>query len=126
MFQSLVVSLASTLASRGTSEGSSFSEASLAADSAELGAKLSKGASVEAALLELGSVLGERLVLGQTHHLAAVDGGVVAGYAHPKHAGAAAGTGRMAALVSLRASPSGADLTGIASQLARHIVALQP
>merc|ERR1712070_317954 len=56
--------------------------------------------------------------------------GVISGYAHPKHVDAVAGTGRMAALVSLRPTPStmqaAVDLSRVASQLARHVVAMQP
>jgi elongation factor Ts len=133
LFQELAISVACTHAARGAGgQGSELGEVLLAASTPELSAKLSSGASVQAALLELGSVLGERLVLGQSRLLEASpsSGGVVAGYAHPKHVGAVAGTGRMAALVSLRPSPNNAEvvdaLTQIASQMARHIVASQP
>lgn len=130
LFQHLAISLASTAAgSTSVREGAALQEAPLTSCPSDLGAKLSAGVLVEGALLELGSVLGERLVLGQSHALVAT-GGVVAGYAHPKHAGALPGTGKMAALISLRPLPAGtevaADLARVAAQLARHIVAMQP
>jgi len=130
LFQQLAVSLACTAAGNEVSrESAALGEAPLTSLASDLSAKLSTGVSVEAALLELGSILGERLVLGPSHELVST-GGVVAGYAHPKHAGALPGTGRMAALISLRPSPAGAeaaaDLARTASQLARHIVAMQP
>lgn len=88
------------------------------------------GVTVSDALLEVGSVLGEKLVLGNVHTLSAPIGGVVAGYVHPKQADGLPGTGRMAALVALCPTPSsGCDLDqlrAIADKLARHIVAAQP
>mmetsp|Transcript_51811 Transcript_51811/g.160699 ORF Transcript_51811/g.160699 Transcript_51811/m.160699 type:complete len:357 (-) Transcript_51811:60-1130(-) len=92
--------------------------------------QVTPGTKVSAALLELGSVLGERLVLGQAQHLQAPAGGVVAGYVHPKQADGLPGTGRMAALVAMQPAPAeGCDLERLhasASKLARHIVAVQP
>ncbi|CAE8600902.1 unnamed protein product, partial [Polarella glacialis] len=85
---------------------------------------------VKEVLLELGSVLGEKLLLGQVLCLAAPTGGVVAGYVHPKQADGLPGTGRMAATVALRPAPAaGCDLVRlrvIAAHLARHTVAAQP
>lgn len=92
--------------------------------------QLHAGTAVDAALLELGSVLGERLVVGQVRHLAVPSGGVLAGYAHPKWADGLPGTGRIAALVALKPEPAeGCDLdrlNEVAGQLARHVVAAQP
>lgn len=87
--------------------------------------QMSAGASVGQALLELGSVLGERLHLGKAARLEAKDG-VVAAYVHPKFADSAPGTGKIAALVALRAVGGSPDLNDLAQQLARHIVAVQP
>jgi len=83
------------------------------------------------ALLELGSVLGERLVLGDAKCLVAPEAGVIGGYVHPKMADGLANTGRMAALVALRPLPASAPcdadrLRAIVAQLARHVVAAQP
>merc|ERR1719247_2198697 len=83
LFQELAISVACTHAARGAGgQGSELGEVLLAASTPELSAKLSSGASVQAALLELGSVLGERLVLGQSRLLEASpsSGGVVAGH----------------------------------------------
>jgi elongation factor Ts len=92
-----------------------------------------QGAGVGPALLELGSVLGERLVLGRSWRLEPRQtSSILAGYVHPKFSDGIAGTGRMAALVSVRASPSPTDpqkaerLQTVATQLARHVVAAQP
>lgn len=134
LFQKLAVCVAQTAAGKAASSESSFSgEVPLEATAGEVRDKLSAGVSVESALLELGSVLGERLVLGQSEQLGKTLSAesIVAGYAHPKHAGALLGTGRMAALVSLNASPSPGDeqkvgIASMASQLARHVVASRP
>lgn len=93
--------------------------------------QLTTGIALPEALLELGSVLGEKLVLGEVQRLTAASGaGVVGGYVHPKSADGMPGTGRMAALISLRPLPSeGCDmerLRVIAAHLARHAVAAQP
>lgn len=92
--------------------------------------QLRTGATLSEALLELGSVLGEKLVLGNVHILSPPPGGIVAGYVHPKSVDSMQGTGRMAGLVSLR-SPDGLGSSPdafhtTASRLARHIVAAQP
>jgi len=73
--------------------------------------------------------VGEKLVLGEVWQLRAPDGGVVGGYVHPKQADGLAGTGRMAALVSLEPAPQGRELERLgelASRLARHVVGVQP
>mmetsp|Transcript_36662 Transcript_36662/g.56837 ORF Transcript_36662/g.56837 Transcript_36662/m.56837 type:complete len:367 (+) Transcript_36662:56-1156(+) len=126
----LLQHLALAIASTAGAAPSDLATATLEVSNADLSAKLSTGASIEKALLEIGSVLGERLVLGQSQHLEIKpDTGVVAGYVH-KQAGAVSGTGRMAALVSLIPSAmengTAPKLTAIASQLARHIVASRP
>lgn len=104
-------------------------ETELGEEAAEL-RQLTPGTKVSAALLELGSVLGERLVLGQAQHLEAPAGGAIAGYVHPKQADGLPGTGRMAALVALKPVPAdGCDLERLragAAKLARHVVASQP
>ncbi|CAJ1341010.1 unnamed protein product [Effrenium voratum] len=68
-----------------------------------IAAQLRAGTALSEALLELGSVLGEKLVLSHVHFLAPPPDGVVAGYVHPKFAVSMPGTGRMAGLVSLLA-----------------------
>jgi len=96
-----------------------------------------KGVAVGAALLELSSVLGERLVLGKNWCLAPTASAsncpvALAGYAHPKFADGLPGTGRMAAIVAIGAtcqtmsSEVQTRLDTICAQLARHIVAAQP
>jgi len=129
LLQHLAIAIAST-AGAAPSNFSDLAKATLEVNNEELSSKLSKDAPTEVALLEIGSVLGERLVLGESQHLEITpDTGVVAGYVH-KQAGAVAGTGRMAALVSLIPSPvesgTASKITVIASQLARHIVASRP
>jgi len=128
LFQQIGLCLASTALQHraGTDE---LLEVSLEDGAGHL-KQVSAGAKVGAALLELGSVLGERLVLGQAQHLEAPPSGVVAGYVHPKQADGLPGTGRMAALVALRPLPAeSCDLERLhtsAAQLARHVVAAQP
>lgn len=98
-------------------------------DGPERPAQLRAGATLSEALLELGSVLGEKLVLGNVHVLSPRPGGIVAGYVHPKSADSMRGTGRMAGLVSVRSPDSHSSADGfraMASRLARHIVAAQP
>jgi len=98
-------------------------------DGPERPAQLRVGATLSEALLELGSVLGEKLVLGDVHVLSPPPGGIVAGYVHPKSVDSMPGTGRMAGLVALR-SPDGPGTPDAfkttAGRLARHIVAAQP
>jgi len=69
-------------------------------------------------------------VLGRNHCVEASTGGVIAGYAHPKQAGAVSQTGRMAAVVSMSGLPmdiaKNSALLEIASQVARHVVASRP
>ncbi|CAE7493672.1 tsf [Symbiodinium natans] len=97
------------------------------ADGPERPAPLREGALLSEALLELGSVLGEKLILANVQFLKAPPQGVVAGYAHPKSADSLPGTGRMASLVSLSSDKcDAASLHTIASRLARHVVAAQP
>jgi len=128
LFQRISLCLASANARR--LEGpEALLEAELGEEAAEL-RQVAPGTTVAAALLELGSVLGERLVLGQAQHLQAPPGGAVAGYVHPKQADGLPGTGRMAALVALRPVPAeGCEperLRASAAKLARHVVAAQP
>lgn len=128
-FQQLNTCLAFTAAQQSTDM---TGESKLALENFRIGLTVADdGISVDAALMELGSRLGERLVLGQVHQvLVPASGGVLAAYAHPKFSDALAGTGRMAALVALRSSPAGGcdatRLQGVAAKLARHIVASQP
>jgi elongation factor Ts len=134
IFQQLCVAVARTAAREAVNVGGStedvlntLSEAPLegAADIKQLRPDVS----VAAALLELGSVLGERLLLSSSRAIAARPGGVVAGYAHRKQADSLLGTGRMAALVSVLPEGGAVDterLHSTALQLARHIVAAQP
>lgn len=132
IFQRLSLCLASVAARAGASSPTGLGEATLLeadCSPAEL-RQLRAGTAVDAALLELGSVVGERLVVGKAHHLAAPSGGVVAGYAHPKQADGLPGTGRIAALVALKPEPAeSCDLDRLhemAGQLARHVAAAQP
>jgi len=129
IFQQLVVSLAHTAAAQKGTE--SLAEAPLVlfpgADQAQL--KEKAGKSCGEALLELGSVLGERIELGKSWRLAAAEGSILSGYVHPKSREDLAGTGRMAALVSSTGSSEEAEeqkLRAAGAQLARHIVAMQP
>jgi len=91
---------------------------------------LKPGTTVAAALLETGSIVGERFVLGQVSSLPAPEGCIVGGYVHPKDTSSLPNTGRMAALVAVR--PVGGQgapeerLREVAGRLARHIVAAQP
>ncbi|CAE7210831.1 tsf [Symbiodinium pilosum] len=113
------------------------------ADGPDRPSQFRTGAVVSEALLELGSVLGEKLVLANVQFLAAPAQGVVGGYVHPKSADGLPGTGRMAGLVAVRSERCDpAALQTIASRLvrafsllnglvmrhaqARHVVAAQP
>lgn len=92
---------------------------------------LTAGTTVETALLESGSRVGERLVLGQVWSLRAPPHSLLAGYVHPKDATGLPNTGRMAALIGIQALPlqvscDAERLHAVAMQLARHIVAAQP
>lgn len=129
LFQRTALAVAGTALGQSAVDAGNLAEAALKTDGhTQVAEKVSSGASVQVGLLEVSSVLGEKLVLGQSHCLS---GSLVAGYAHPKHTDALAGTGRMAAIVALRSTPSelrdGTDaLTAMAAKLARHIVAAQP
>merc|ERR1712176_1616271 len=85
IFQHLTAAVAST-AAKHSAQTSELSEQLLDLERCrESLPQVKDGTSVGAALLEIGSVLGERLVLGQVKHAAAQSSeGVVAGYAHPK------------------------------------------
>ncbi|OLP83419.1 Elongation factor Ts [Symbiodinium microadriaticum] len=129
LFQQTLRHLAKMLAAEPETADAGI-EAALAmrvADGPERPPQLREGAPLSEALLELGSVLGEKLVLANVHFLKAPAEGVVAGYVHPKFADSLSGTGRMAGLVSVSGGrcDSGA-LHRIASRLARHVVAAQP
>jgi len=129
LFQRAALAVAGTALAQPSAEVGTLAEAALNTEGhTQVAEKVSSGASVQVGLLEVSSVLGEKLVLGQSHCLS---GTLVAGYAHPKHADALTGTGRMAAIVAIRSTPSeppnGADpLAAMAAKLARHIVAAQP
>jgi len=132
MFQRLSLCLATVAARVRASSPTGLGEAMLLeadCSSTEL-PQLCAGTAVDAALLELGSVVGERLIVGQVQHLAVPLGGVIAGYAHPKQADGLSGTGRIAALVALKPEPAEdcdlGRLNEVAGQLARHVVAAQP
>lgn len=140
LFQQLSASVASTLAASPQlalcETGQTLSSAPLVlcqgADEQQLVDR--QGKAIGDALLEVGSVLGERLSLGRRWYLgneAAFEGVVMAGYAHTTSTGSVAGTGRMAAIVKVKAEPAGSPeqadrLRAVAGQLARHIVAGQP
>lgn len=135
LFQQLAVSVALTAAQKDhlsltpSELTEAVSEAAL--QRVEGFTRISDGLPVKTALLELSGILGERIVLGECQSLVAPAGSVVEGYIHPKGQDAAfPGTGRLAALVAVRASPEGAGdqerLRAIAKKLARHIVAAQP
>lgn len=87
------------------------------------------GATVEAAVTALSTVVGEKLSLGRIVFLQPPVGGVVAGYVHPS-AKAMPGNGKMAAVLALRGVPEPQDadksLGPLARKLARHVVATQP
>jgi len=127
IFQQFALALAATGA-RWLPTGKALEEAAL--EQPESGFdNLSAGASVSTALLEVGSVLGERLVLGSSACLAAPPGGVIASYVHPKQADGLIGTGKLAALVSMRPDGDSVNterLQAVATQIARHTVAMQP
>jgi len=132
IFQRLSLCLATVAARERASSPTGLGEAALLESDCsptEL-QQIHAGTAVDAALLELGSILGERLVVGRVQHLAVSSGGVLAGYAHPKQADGLSGTGRIAALVALKPEPAeGCDLdrlNEVAGQLARHVVAAQP
>jgi len=99
-------------------------------DNAENIRGISEHASVRTALLELGSVLGERLQLGEYHRIVAPPTGAVGGYIHRKQMDSLPNMGRIAALVSIAThgnqSPDENMLQSIASQLARHVAAANP
>mmetsp|Transcript_7369 Transcript_7369/g.15915 ORF Transcript_7369/g.15915 Transcript_7369/m.15915 type:complete len:357 (+) Transcript_7369:68-1138(+) len=129
LFQQTLRHLAKMLVAEPETAGAGV-EAALAmrvADGPERPSQLREGAPLSEALLELGSVLGEKLVLANVHFLKAPAEGVVAGYVHPKFADSLVGTGRMAGLVSVSGGRCGSHaLHRIASRLARHVVAAQP
>lgn len=131
LFQQLCVCLAQTAVGCMSSGGASaLAEAELA-DTPSRPKQVRPGTPVAAALLELGSVVGERFVLGEVLCLPAPAGGVVAGYVHPKQADGVANTGRMGALVAIQPLPPTAPcdaerLRSVAAQLARHVAAAQP
>jgi len=89
---------------------------------------LNADTTVEGALLETGSKVGERFVLGTVYPLQARGQCVVAGYVHPKDAESLKSTGRMASLVAIEGAGScePSRLNEVASRLARHIVAASP
>lgn len=128
LFQRLTLAVAAAAAQR------SEPVADVRIEDVEGLAPVAAGVTVSQALLELTSVVGERLALGRAERLEAGPGAVVAGYAHPRHAGAAPGTGRLAAIVGVRGTPGPAGLPGdaderlraVGQQLARHVVAAQP
>lgn len=127
IFQQFSLALAAT-AARCLPGGEALQDATLQLPESGF-ENLSAGASVSTALLEVGSVLGERLVLGSSACLAAPRGGVVASYVHPRQADGLSGTGRLAALVSMRPDGDSSDaerLQAAATQVARHTVAMQP
>jgi len=130
LFQQVILYLARFVATKPVAGGTEALQTLQLEDGPGRPPQLTTGKPLPEALLELGSVLGEKLLLGDVHCLAAPPGGVVAGYVHPKQADGMPGTGRMAALVSLQPSPSeGCDmqrLQATAVHLARHIVAAQP
>lgn len=134
LFQQLCVAVARTAAREAVKHGGgaedsldTLSEAPLEG-SADI-KQLRPNVSVGAALMELGSVLGERMQLSSSRSLIARPDGVVAGYAHRKQVDSHLGTGRMAALVSVSPEGGAVDserLRATALQIARHIVAAQP
>lgn len=134
IFQKLSVCLAQSLA---TASSSSSKEALAVEDlqalslqeAANLPKQVRPGSLVSEALLEVGSVVGEKLVVGEVASIRSPSGGVIGGYVHPKQADGLPGTGRIAALVTLLPLPAQCDadrLRAVATQLARHIVASQP
>lgn len=129
MFQQVLLFLARSIAASPPGPAESI-QSLILEDGPGRPQQLTTGIALPEALLELGSVLGEKLLLGEVQRLAAADAGVIGGYVHPKSADGMAGTGRMAALVSLRPLPSeGFDserLRATAAHLARHVVAAQP
>jgi len=123
-FQSFCLQLSKVLEDRPIASAEGLLSEPLAAS-----ARVAEGTEVKDALLHVGSVLGEKLVLGECWRLSAPEDGVVAGYVHPKFADGQPNTGRMGALVSVKALGGKADAQGlkaVANQLARHIVAGQP
>jgi len=132
LFQRLAGKLAEAVATGGKADAAgvcdvaTILEAPLP-DAAEM-SQLSSGAAVATALLELGSVLGEKLVLGKALQLNVAAPAVLAGYVHPKFSDGAAGVGKAAALVAVEAHPPQAAeaLAPLALQLAKHCVAIQP
>eukprot|EP00913_Durusdinium_trenchii_P002665 g2466.t1 len=77
--------------------------------------QLRAGATLSEALLELGSVLGEKLVLGNVPALADCQ----VSYVHPKSADSMRGTGRMAGLVSVRSPDSHSSADGFRAMASR-------
>lgn len=130
LFQRLALSLAQTaVGCSADNVQAQLPQVPLIPPAGEPLSQVSDGASVETALLEMGSVVGERFILGDVLHLGAPQGGTLAGYAHPRHSDALPGTGRMAAMVALSAVPPDTNAKGLsntAALLARHIVAAQP
>eukprot|EP00812_Abedinium_dasypus_P010376 NODE_3999_length_720_cov_311.780451.p1 GENE.NODE_3999_length_720_cov_311.780451~~NODE_3999_length_720_cov_311.780451.p1 ORF type:complete len:191 (+),score=67.42 NODE_3999_length_720_cov_311.780451:3-575(+) len=91
-----------------------------------MGKSVSKGATVATVLLELGSVLGERLSLGRYQRVAAPEGGVVGSYVHRTETDTHQSVGRIAALVAVHGDADARQLDAVATQLARHCAAAQP
>jgi len=132
LFQALAGQLATTVALNGKPDPLGVCDVQHVLEvpfhkAAEI-SQLSSGSAVQTALLELGSVLGEKLVLGQALYLHRSEAGAVAGYVHPKFSDGAAGVGKAAALVCVEADPPQAaeKLEPIAVQLAKHCVAMRP
>jgi len=130
LFQAFCLSLAHVVEKRPVPAQGDAAEGLLDVPLGASSGNLAADTLVKTALLERGSVLGEKLVLGQAFRLAAPDGGgIVAGYVHPKFADGQANTGRMGSLVAIRPLGGTADAEGlraVAALLARHIVAAQP
>lgn len=128
LFQRLCLSVAVT-AARATAAGTEeLLQIPVGGD--DLPKQLRPGASIKEGLLEVGSVLGEKLLLTEAKILKTPPSGVIAGYVHPKQADGMPGTGRLVALVALRPVPADrCDLERlrlVAVHLARHVVAAQP
>ncbi|APR98449.1 translation elongation factor Ts [Wolbachia endosymbiont of Folsomia candida] len=76
---------------------------------------------VQEAVMNGSSVLGEKLDLNKTCYLEAKDG-IIAGYVH----GATSNLGKIGALVALQSSGDKAKLQEVGKQIAMHIVAMKP
>jgi len=103
----------------------SVAEAALRTDGqldAVLGADLTGGRTVEAAVTGAVATIGENMALRRTAVLA-VDQGVVASYIH---AAIAPGLGKIGVLVGLSSSGDPAKLTQLGRQIAMHVAAANP